>query len=190
MPSWPIPQALADTALGALRYWNGSQWSDHPIPAYGSGVNTFAGSLAYGYGHGIWLGSYVRWTGSRFLTIRSRIRWCRASRHAVNAAGQPDVAAAESHGREARGTGGIEPLPAAVNEVQREVRGGGVTLCRSVAWPPGSSSTTRHRADAAADVVVVANAVPVPALSARPAAAALAMTAVSRMPTASSDEST
>ncbi len=54
---------------GTLRYWNGSQWSDHAIPAYGSGVNTLAASLSNGYGHGIWLGSYVRWTGSRFLTI-------------------------------------------------------------------------------------------------------------------------
>jgi Protein of unknown function (DUF2510) len=54
---------------GTLRYWNGSQWSDHSIPAYGSGVNTFAASLSDGYGHGIWLGSYLRWTGSRFLTI-------------------------------------------------------------------------------------------------------------------------
>jgi hypothetical protein len=57
------------TTRGTLHYWNGSQWSNHPIPAYGSGVNTFAGSLAGGHGHGIWLGSYVRWTGSRFLTI-------------------------------------------------------------------------------------------------------------------------
>jgi hypothetical protein len=60
---------LPGATRGTLRYWNGSQWSDHPIPAYGSGVNTFAGSLAYGYRYGIWLGAYVRWTGKRFRTI-------------------------------------------------------------------------------------------------------------------------
>ncbi len=54
---------------GTLRYWNGHGWADHSIPSYGSGVNTFAAALRYGYRGSIWLGSYVRWTGKRFVTI-------------------------------------------------------------------------------------------------------------------------
>jgi hypothetical protein len=64
---WLLMPGLSRHNFGAVEYWNGRTWARHAIPT-ASDISFGSWGFTYDDHRGVWLGPYVHWTGSRWIS--------------------------------------------------------------------------------------------------------------------------